>query len=136
MPGSFADFLEDEILDHVFAAQVYTPPVTHYVALYTVAPTDAGGGTEVAGNGYARVAVTANLTNWPASVGGAIANGVAFTFPPASGGNWGTIVAMAILDAATAGNFMGWADLTTDKPVNDGGVASFEIADIDILFLD
>jgi len=136
MPGSFADFLEDELLDHTFAGQSYAAPATHYIALYTVAPNGAGGGTEVSGNGYARVAVTANLTNWPASVGSAIANGAAFVFPTASGGNWGTIVAMAILDAATAGNFMGVADLEDFKSVDDGRTASFEIGDIDIKFLD
>lgn len=132
MAGSFADYLADELLDHVFAAQAFTPPVTHYVALYTVAPTNAGGGTEVSGNGYARVAVTADLTNWPASVARAIANGAAFTFPTAVGGTWGPIVAMAILDAASGGNFLCWADLTTPKSVADGKTASFEIGDIDI----
>ena len=133
MPGSFADFLELEILDHVFSATAYTAPVTHYIALYTVAPTDAGGGTEVPLTfAYARFAVTANLTNWPAAVAGAIANGTAFTFATASGGSWGTIVAMAILDAVTAGNFMCWAHLAVSKSVDDGDTAEFAIGDIDI----
>ena len=36
----------------------------HYVGLLTAAPSDNGGGTEVSGGSYARVAVNATLANW------------------------------------------------------------------------
>ncbi len=129
--GSFNDFLEDELLDHVFGAAAYTAPATLYVALYTVAPSDTGGGTEVTGGSYARVAVTNNATNFPAASGGAKSNGTVITFPTATA-NWGTVVAFAILDAATNGNFLCWADLTTSKAVNSGDTASFAVGDLDI----
>ncbi len=45
--AGFSDYLEDKVLDHVFGGNAYTAPATLYVALYTVAPTDTGGGTEV-----------------------------------------------------------------------------------------
>ncbi len=38
-----------------------------YVALYTVTPTDAGGGTEVTGGAYARVATQPLDANWTAA---------------------------------------------------------------------
>lgn len=132
MAGSFSDFLENELLDHVFGNAAYSAPSNTYVGLYTAAPTDAGGGTEVSGNGYTRVTVANNATNWPAASGGAKSNGVAITFPTASGGNWGTVVAVGIFDAATLGNLLAWADLTTNKAVNDGDTAEFAIGDIDI----
>ena len=50
------DFLEDKILNHVFRNVAYTAPATVYVGLFTTATTDAGGGTEVTGGGYARQA--------------------------------------------------------------------------------
>ena len=47
--SGFSDYLEDKVLDHVFGGNAYTAPTTLYVALYTVAPSDTGGGTEVSG---------------------------------------------------------------------------------------
>jgi len=131
MAGSKSDYLENELLDHVLGNSAYTAPATVYVALYTVAPSDAGGGTEVTGGSYARVAVTNNATNWPAASGGAKSNGTAITFPTATA-DWGTVVAMAILDAATAGNFLYWADLTASKTVNNGDTASFAVGELDV----
>ena len=130
--GSFTDFLELELLDHVFGAAAYTAPATLYVALSTTTITDAGGNmTEPSGNAYARVAVTNNATNWPAAAAGAKANGTAITFPTATG-SWGTIIDFAIMDAATAGNMLGYGTLTTAKAVTTGDTPSFAIGDLDI----
>lgn len=131
MAGSFADYLEDEILDHIFGGGDYTRPGTLYAALYTVAPTDSGGGTEVSGGSYARVAITNNSTNFPASSGGAKSNGTAITFPTATG-NWGTVVAFGLFDASSSGNLLVWGDLTTSKSVTTGDTASFAIGELDI----
>lgn len=131
MPGSKSDYLENKLLDHVLGGAIYTRPVTVYVALYTVAPTDAGGGTEVSGGSYARVAVTNNATKWPAASGGAKSNGQEITFPTATA-SWGEAVAFAILDAASAGNFMYWGDLTTPKTIGNGDTAKFGVGDLDI----
>ena len=131
--GSFGDFLELELLDHVFGNAAYSAPATVYVALYTVTPTDANAsGTEVTGGSYARVAVTNNATNWPAASAGAKANGTAITFP-APTANWGTVVAFAIYDAATVGNELAWGALTVNKTINNGDAApSFAVGDLDI----
>ena len=59
--SGFSDYLEDKVLDHVFGGNAYTAPTTLYVALYTVAPSDTGGGTEVSGGGYARQTSTCLL---------------------------------------------------------------------------
>jgi len=67
--GSFTDFLENELLDHVFGNAAYTSPATLYIGLSTSTITDAGGNvTEPVGGSYARVPVTNNATNFPASI--------------------------------------------------------------------
>ena len=62
MAGSFSDYLEDKLLKHAFTNTTYTPAATMYVGLYTAAPTDAGGGTEVSGGSYARVSVSFSVS--------------------------------------------------------------------------
>lgn len=128
---SFGDATENAILDRVFGAAAYAPPATLYLALFTVAPTDAGGGTEVSGGAYARQAITNNATNFPAASGGAKSNGVAITFPAATA-SWGTIVAWALMDAATAGNVVFRGSVTPNQAVPSGGTASFAVGDLDI----
>jgi hypothetical protein len=132
MAGSFSDYLELELLDHVFGNAAYTAPATLYIALFTVAPNDAGsGGTEVTGGSYARKAVTNNATNFPAAVAGAKSNGVAITFAQATA-SWGTVAAFAIYDDLTGGNMLGWADLSASVAVASGDTATFAIGDLDI----
>jgi hypothetical protein len=123
--SSFTDYLENRVLDHIFRATASTAPAAVYLALYTVAPTDAGGGTEVTGGGYARQAIT-----FGAASGGAISNTAAVSFT-ASGANFGTVVAVAILDASTSGNMLAW-DGITSAVVNDGDTINFAIGDIDL----
>lgn len=124
MAGSKSDYLEAKVLDHVLGGPDYTRPATIYVALYTTAPTDAGGGVEVSGGSYSRVAVTNNSTNWPATSGGTKSNGTSITFPTATA-SWGTVQAVGLLDAATGGNLLFWATLGTPKSIGAGDTASF-----------
>jgi len=131
MAGSKSDYLENALLDHQLGGPDYTRPATVYVALYTVAPTDAGGGTEVSGGSYARVAVTNNATNWPAASGGAKSNGTEITFAEATA-DWGTVVAFGIFDAVTGGNLMDWADLTASKAIDSGDTAKFAVGELDL----
>lgn len=129
--SAMSDYLENKIIDWLLRGQVYTPPATVYVALLTAAPADAGGGTEVSGGSYARVAVTAALTAWNATQGGATAstgtdgtteNAATVTFP-APTANWGQVTHFGIYDAASAGNLLIHAALTTPKTINNGDAA-------------
>ena len=136
MAGSFSDYLELKILDHVFGKTAYTAPATVYIGLWTTAGslTDASDGTaatEVTGGGYARVAVTNNTTNWPNAASGSKSSGAAFDFGTASG-NLGTINQMAVLDASSGGNILAWADLTAAKTVNSGDTYKFNSGDLTI----
>lgn len=114
MAASFSDYLEAKILDYVFGAQAFSAPATIYAALFTAAPTDAGGGTEVTGGSYARVAITNNSTNFPNSTGTSPTtkqNGTQITFPTATA-NWGTCVALGLFDNSSGGNLLAWTPLT------------------------
>jgi hypothetical protein len=122
--GSKSDFLEGKVLDHLYGATIYTPPATWYVAVFTTAPTDSGGGTEVTGGSYARVAVTNNTTNFPAASGGSKSNGtqVNYVTPTA---DWGIIVAFALFDAVTGGNMGPWGAVSPSKTVQNGDPTYF-----------
>jgi len=113
---SIADYYENKILDHMLRAQAFTPPSTVYVALFTVSPSDSGGGTEVSGGSYQRQSVT-----FGAASAGSITNSADITFPQATA-NWGTIVSVGLFDASTAGNLLWYGDLTTSKTVNSGDI--------------
>lgn len=123
--SSFSDYLENAVLDHVFRNTALASPTTVYLALYTVTPSDSGGGTEVTGGGYARQAIT-----FGAASGGAMTSTAAVTFT-ASGANFGTVVAVGIHDAASAGNLLAW-DGITSAAVNDGDTIEFATGDIDL----
>lgn len=129
--GSKSDYLELELLDHVLGGADYTRPGTVYIALFTVTPDDTGGGTEVTGGSYARASVTNDATNWPAAAAGAKSNGQDITFAQATA-DWGTIVAFAIMDAVSGGNFLYWGAVSPSKAVNNGDTAKFATGDIDI----
>lgn len=104
-------------------------PSTVYVALLTAAPTDAGGGTEVAGGAYARQQLVQADGTWAAPAGSpsATSNSGVVTFP-APTANWGVITHFALYDALTVGNLLWWAALAVSKTVNNGDAApSFAI---------
>ncbi len=114
-------FAKNAILDEVFRNVGYTPPVTVYAALFTVAPTVAGGGTEVTGGGYARQAIT-----FGAASGGVVSNSNTPTWT-ASGANYGTVVAVGYFDASSGGNLLAF-DAFTGVVVNDGNTISIPSA--------
>jgi len=130
--SSFGNYLENELLDHVFGAAAYSAPATLYLALSTADPTDDGSGlNEPSGGSYARLGVTNNATNFPAATGGSKSNGVDFTFVTATA-SWGVISHMAIMDAASGGNLLGHAALTSSKTIDNGDTVIFEAGNLTI----
>jgi len=141
--AAMSDFLENKLIDWYFRAQALgvtgasaaagTGPTTLWVGLFTANPTDTGGGTEVTGGAYARVAVTSALANWAGTQGaasitvssgssGATSNNNPVTFP-APTANWGVITGFGMFDAVTAGNSQFYGALTASKTVNNGDAA-------------
>jgi hypothetical protein len=127
--GSFSDYWENEILDHVFGKGSYAPP-TIYVALSTADPTDDGSGiAEPNGDGYARVQTQAS--EWNTASAGSLDNANDITFPEATG-NWGTISHFALFDAASAGNMLAHGTLSQSKNIGSGDTAKFAAGDLDV----
>jgi hypothetical protein len=126
MAGSKSDYLENKVLDHALGTTSFTMPADVYVGLYTVAPTDSGGGTEVSGNGYAR-----EIATFSAASGGATSNDSDITFDTPTN-TWGTVVAFGLFDALTTGNLLYWGDLTANKTINSGDTVKFLTGDLDI----
>ena len=126
--AGFSDYLEDKVLDHVFGGTAYTAPTTLYVALYTVAPTDTGGGTEVSGGAYARQTAAFTVTGTNPTTA---SNSAAIEYPTATA-NYGTVVAVGIFDALSGGNLLAYANLDTSKVVSTGDVFRFNSGDLDI----
>jgi hypothetical protein len=137
-----SDYLENKIIDQVFRGQAYTFPTTLYVGLYTAAPSDTGGGTEVTGNAYARASVAASLANFAGTQGagttvassgttGTTSNNGSITFPTPTA-SWGAVTSFGIFDAASAGNLLFYGTLTITKTINQGDTVTFPAASLSI----
>lgn len=116
---SFSTKWRNEVLNYLFGGTAPTLPSSIYIGLHVGGSPPSADGTgvvEPVGNGYARVAVVRNTTNFPASTTGQIKNGTAITFPKATG-SWGTATHYAIFDAATGGNVLDVGDIPTDKAI-------------------
>tara|TARA_Y100000114_G_scaffold2285_1_gene1906 strand:+ start:766 stop:1146 length:381 start_codon:yes stop_codon:yes gene_type:complete len=122
---AFTDYLENKLVAHTFSNTAFTSPSSVFVALYTVAPTDSTTGTEVSGGGYARQSASFTTT------GNAATNASAIEYPTATG-NYGTVVAVAILDASSSGNMLAYATLSASKTISTGDVFRIPAGDLDI----
>lgn len=123
MPKSY--YLAQAILDHITDNTAYTPASDLYLALYTTAPTQSGGGTEVSGTSYARQVIAFGAAN----SSGVATNSGTITFPSA-GSNWGTVVAVGIFDALTDGNLLGYDYLSQARAIYTGDTIIFNIGEI------
>ena len=104
---------------------------TWNIRLYTVAPTEAGtGGTEVSGGAYAArtLAATSGGLTITSNV---ITNASDVEFPVATA-NWGTVVAAAVWDAASAGNMLFLLPLTSSITINSGSQLRFPVGNISL----
>lgn len=123
----------NKMLDLVLGGVPFTPPANVYLALYNANPSSTGGGTEVAGNNYARALVANNASEWPAAVNGQKSNANPQFFPAAVTPGWGYITAAAIFDASTGGNLLYYGTLTSARLISDGDTAQFPAGAISIV---
>lgn len=141
---ALADYAENKMVDLVFRAQAWTPASTLYVGLSNTACSDSSVGTEISGNGYARVAIASSLANWAGTqsagsttassgTGGQTSNNIAITFPTPTG-TWTGVGWFHITDASTGGNIYICQALTSAKTVNAGDTVSFAIGSITVTF--
>lgn len=127
--SAMTDYLEDKLLNHTFRNIAFTSPTTVYLALFTSAPGETGGGTEVSGGDYARQSITFGAP----SPSGTIKNSADITFPTATA-DWGTITHVAIFDASTGGNMLVYGALTTSKTVGTGDTFKVSANNLTVTF--
>ena len=134
--GSFCDYLEKEVLDHIFGAGTrdFTSPTNIFVGLSSTDPTDDGSGiTEVisANNGYARIS-TGNA-NWSPASGavGTIQNSTELSYAQANS-DWGIQSFFFLSDQGSAGNYLGHGTLTNSKDIQQGDTAKYSVQAITV----
>lgn len=114
MPASMTDYLESKVLQHIIGEAAFTQPSGLYLAAFSVAPGETGGGTELTGNNYARQAITFEAEGGD----GVVANSAQVQFA-ASGGDWSEIIGWGIMDASSGGNMLYYQD-SVSHTVLDG----------------
>ena len=132
--AAMSDYLEVEIRKHIFRTGSFTKPTVLAVALFTAAPSDSGGGTEVTGGSYARVQRDPLDANWTAasSTNGLTDNAADLVFPTPTA-NWGTITHFGIFYATSGGNLLFHGALAASKTVNNGDPApKFVAGELDV----
>jgi hypothetical protein len=142
--SGLSNYLENKLVDQLFRGQPYTFPATLHIGLLTSAPTDVGGGIEVAGGSYARVAVAGSLANFAGTqavgsttastgTGGTTSNNIAINFPTPTAG-WGQVTHFGIFDLATGGNLLFHGELTVAKTINQADIVSFPAGSLAVTF--
>jgi hypothetical protein len=124
--SSFTTYLSNRVLDHVTGKASFTMP-TVYVALFTTNPTDAGGGTEAAYTGYARV--TTSAATWANAASNATSNAAAIAFPACTAGS-SAVTGFGAYDAASGGNLLWYG--TCSLAVSTGVTPEFPIGELDV----
>lgn len=111
--AQLSDFAENLLVDWLMTGATVTRPTTWFVALFTTAPNDTGGGVEVSGGGYARSAVT-----FAPSSGGQSVNSADVSYSATA--DWGTVTHAAIFDAASGGGILWHGAFISQRTVLDG----------------
>lgn len=130
--AALSDYSENKLADALLRGQTLGAPATWYIGVTTDTCSDSSAGTEPSGGSYARVAVTAGLTQWSgtqsagsttASSGtsGTVSNNAPITFP-ASSAAWGNLQAVRWYDAYSAGNSWICINLTSAVNVTGAGI--------------
>ena len=117
MASFWSTYLKDKVLNHLKGIASYTTPGTSYFAMMTVAPTPAGGGSEVP---LPRLAVPNTSASWNAAASGSSTNKIELVLTASSPSDLGTIVGIAEFDDPGFGNMLTYGDLTVPKTVNVG----------------
>ena len=137
--SSVTEVLEMALLDLVWGADAYTPAADLYVGLSTTAINNDGTGiTEPdALDGYARVQVTNDLTEWPAAASGGPAtkqNANEIAFPTASG-TWGQVTHFFFATDGSSvlpADIIAFGALDVPRTIEENDTASFAAGAITI----
>jgi hypothetical protein len=121
--AGFSNYLEVELLDHVFGVTSFTMP-TAYLSFHTADPGETG--TSEA-SGMTRQSLSAKMA--AASAGAITSN--ADVEVTSSHGSDQTITHLGIWDASTVGNFLASFALSASKVIGNGDTLRIAAGDLD-----
>jgi hypothetical protein len=124
---SLSNTFETTVLTWLLTNSAATRPTAWYIALFTSNPAEDASGTEVStsGTAYARQSVSFSVS------GNTATNTAAIEFPTATA-SYGTVTHVGVFDAASAGNLIAYAALTTSKAIDTGDVMRVPANDLDV----
>jgi hypothetical protein len=102
MPGSFSDYAEKKILDHIFGGAQFAVP-SLYLGYFITDASEEGPGTEPVGSGYERIAVDPSY--WLASTTQMVQNTKDIICQRTTGYH-GDVVGIGLFDSSVGGNFL------------------------------
>lgn len=120
---SFGDYLENELLDHVFGGAAFTAPSSWWVQLHTGDPGDAGGSN-----------IATETDRRPASFGTAASG----TISSSTNIVWTNVAAsetyswVSVWDSSSTGNELAIGQLSTAVAVTAGDTFTISAGDLDI----
>lgn len=119
-------------LDMWIGGVVPTLALVWEVRLYTVAPSKTGLGTEVSasGTGYVPPTTDNDLVTWTVAANGRKTNAIEIVYPQALA-NYGTVVAVALVDPATLRGY--WGLLNRAVIVTAGQTRFFPVNGIEVV---
>lgn len=141
--SEMSDYLEDELVKHIFRTGSFTKPTVLAFCLLTTNADDddtgiftASTGVEVTNaNAYSRQDRPPLDANWTATAGGdgQTDNAAAITYSQATG-SWGSVTGMAITSSAThnVGNMYFHSPLTTSRTIDNGDTAEYAIGAVTV----
>ncbi len=142
--SEMSDFLEDELIKHLFRTGSFAKPTVLAFCCLTTAADDSNTGIFTAAtpgvevtsaNAYVRVDRPPLDANWTAtgSGDGQTDNVAAITYPQATG-SWGTVSAMAITSATAhnTGDLLFHSAVTTSRAIDNGDTAEYAIGAITV----
>lgn len=132
--SALSDYLEAKFADHALGTATFTPGATLTLKLYTSAPSDSAGGTEVSGGSYAAITISNNTANFPqcATTGTPTkTNGSIFQFPVATA-PWGTVSFWALWSGT---DLYAYGPVSPGNYVSTGDSPKFNVGQLSIQLL-
>lgn len=127
--GSFTDYTEDLVLNFLFTTEAAPRPTDWYVGLFTDGPGEDGSGTELpVADGYIRKSAVFEVSGTDPTE----ANTTDVVEFDEALGIWGLVTHIAIFDAETGGNMLGYAELEEAKQIGTGDVFRIPVGDLTI----
>ena len=123
---ALSTFAELKVLDLLFKNTSYSAP-NAYIGLFSTDPTDSASGTELSGNGYARIQIDNKMSSATSGAdNSSITNSSQINFATSTG-DWDTVTHIGIFDAISSGNLLAHGALVDSAEVDASDVFAIQV---------